>query len=103
MAFKMIKATTLALMALLDSSISSSLVNAVYTTSSQGVLRVDLERKEIPHDNLQLGDTVDVDKMLQFDKSGDPLNDQNMLIDLDENNFSSLREHNRYYLHQSIK
>lgn len=67
MAFKIIKATSLALMALLDSSISSSLVNAVYTSSSQGVLRVDLQRKEIPHDTLQMSDTVDVDKMLQFD------------------------------------
>lgn len=41
--------------------------------------------------------------MLQFDKSGDPLNDQNMLIDLDENNFASVREQNRFFLHQSIK
>jgi hypothetical protein len=46
-----------------------------------------------------LYDTVDVDKMLQFDKTGDPLNDQNMLIDLDENNFGALKERQRYYLH----
>jgi len=51
-----------------------------------------------------LGDTVEVeDKMLQFDKQGNPLNDQNLLIDLDEKNFSKLRAHQRSHLHKSIK
>lgn len=75
MAFKLIKVTTLALIALFDSQLSSSLVNASFTSVGQGVVRIELERKQINHDNLQLHDTVDVDKMLQFDKSGDPLND----------------------------
>lgn len=50
-----------------------------------------------------LHDTVDVDKMLQFDKSGDPLNDQNILLDLDEKNYLSIREHNRRLLNKSIR
>ena len=43
--------------------------------------------------------------MLQFDKSGDPLHDSNLLIELDENqqNFSNLRSQNRKNLHTSIK
>jgi len=50
-----------------------------------------------------LHDTVDVDKMLQFDQSGDPLNNQNVLLDLDEQNYSSLRAHQRRHINQSIK
>jgi hypothetical protein len=51
-----------------------------------------------------LDDTVDVDdKMFKFDKSGDPLNDQNILLDLDESSYSSLKEYNRKLLHTSIK
>lgn len=101
----MIKVTTLALFALLDNQLSSSLVNASFTSVSQGVVRIDLERKQINHnqESLQLRDTVDIDKMLIFDKTGDPLNDQNLLLDIDENNFSSLREQQRKHLHSSIK
>jgi len=46
-------------------------------------------------------DTVDVDKMQQFDSN--PMNDQNVLLEMDEANFSSLREHNSKLLHTSIK
>ena len=49
MAFKMIKVTTLALIALLDSQLSQNLVNASFTSVSEGVVRIDLERKEITH------------------------------------------------------
>jgi hypothetical protein len=64
MANKVIKATTLALIALLDSTFSSSLVGASFSSVSEGVVRIDLERQLVNHSHLQLQDTVDVDKML---------------------------------------
>jgi hypothetical protein len=76
MAFKMIKTTTIVLLALFNNQFSSSLVNASYNRVGEGLVRIELERKEIPHhDNVQLHDTVNINKMLQFDKTGDPLND----------------------------
>jgi hypothetical protein len=50
------------------------------------MLRIDLERQEIHHDQerIQLFDTVDVDKMNQYDSSGDPLNNEDVLIDMAE-------------------
>ncbi len=98
MAFKMIKSTSLAIFALLDSQLSSSLVGASFSSVSEGVVRIDLERQLINHNhNLQLQDTVDVDKMLQFDKTGNPLNNQNLLIEMEEKSqsFSQLRDQNR--------
>jgi len=90
MAIQLIKASTLAILALVNSSFSNSLVNATFQQVSEGVLRIDLERREISHshDSVQLFDTVDVDKMLQFDRSGDPLNNENLLIDMEEANYS---------------
>lgn len=35
-----------------------------------------------------LWDTVDVDKMLKYDHGGDPLNNENVLIDMDENDYA---------------
>jgi len=51
---------------------------------------VDLQRHELSHhdENVMLWDTVDVDKMEMFEKSGDPLNNENLLIDMDENDYS---------------
>jgi hypothetical protein len=100
MSFKFAKASTLALLALFDNQLSSNLVNASFTQVSQGVVRIELERKHINQESLQLDDTVEVeDKMFMFDKSGDPLNDKNLLIDLDESNYSSLRATQRKHLH----
>jgi len=90
MAFKFVSATSIALVALLSNSMSPNLVQASFQTAGQGVVRIELERKLVNHlgsERLQIADTVDVDKMKQFDKSGDALGKKNTLIDLDENNF----------------
>ena len=86
MAIKFIKPLTLAVLALMNSSVSQGLVSASYQQVSQGVLRIDLERQEIHHntDRIQLFDTVDIDKMNQYDASGDPLNNEDVLIDMEE-------------------
>ena len=90
MAIKLIKASTLTLLELFNNHFSSSLVNAAYIKTDQGVVRVDLQRHELSHhdENVMLWDTVDVDKMEMFEKSGDPLNNENLLIDMDENDYS---------------
>jgi hypothetical protein len=66
---KMIKTSTFAIAALISSSLSSTLVNASFSSVKEGVVRIDLEKKYIDHgENLMLSDTVDVDKMLLIDE-----------------------------------
>jgi hypothetical protein len=40
------------------------LSQANWNSVSQGVVRIDLERKERPHESVQLSDTIDMDKMI---------------------------------------
>lgn len=53
MAGKLISASALALLALVSNSLSNNLVTASFNTVSNGVVRIELERKLLHHiDNL---------------------------------------------------
>ena len=54
-------------------------------------------------ENLQLEDTVDVNKFYNFAKTDLSLSQDNLLLEVEENNYASLREHNRRHLTQSMK
>ena len=92
MAFKLIRASTLAVVALLSNSQSPNLVQASFQGLGQGVVRIDLERKLINHiDSVQLADTVDVNKFYKIDSMNKSLDNENLLIDMEESNYKVLR------------
>lgn len=86
---RLVSSGMLAICALLSDSSSNNLVSATFNTVSEGVVRIDLERKYIKHiDNLQLADEFDIDLMIDA-----PVEvDQDVLLDEDEMNYSQLRE-----------
>lgn len=54
------------------------MVRASFNTVSQGVVRIDLEKKYLDHfDNVQLDDRVDIDLLIDSPEDVD----QNLLID----------------------
>lgn len=68
----------LVICALLSNSQSPNVVRASFNTVSQGVVRIDLEKKYLDHfDNVQLDDKVDIDLMIDAPEDVD----QNLLID----------------------
>jgi len=96
MAIKSVSLSMLAVMALLSDSRSPNLVRASYNTVSEGVVRIDLERKFVQHfDNLQLDDTVDPELMDDLQLNVNAELDTDLLIDNEENNYSVLREMQR--------
>jgi|TARA_B110000305_G_C19405610_1_gene622564 hypothetical protein len=65
------------------------LVRATFNTVSQGVVRIDLEKKYLDHfDNIQIEDRIDIDLMIDSPQEID----QNLLIESDEMNYTQLRE-----------
>jgi len=103
MAFKCISAASVALMALLSNSNSPNLVAANFQKVGQGVVRIDLERQFINHiESLQLADTVDVNKSSSIPDSNS-LNSANLLVEVEENNYSALREQNRRTIGRTTK
>jgi hypothetical protein len=65
------------------------LVRATFNTVSQGVVRIDLEKKYLDHfDNIQIEDRIDIDLMIDSPQEVD----QNLLIESDEMNYTQLRE-----------
>lgn len=79
----------LVICALLSNSNSNNLVRASFNTVSQGVVRIDLEKKYLDHfDYIQLDDRVDIDLMIDSPQEVD----QNLLIESDEMNYTQLRE-----------
>ena len=104
MAFKIIKASSLVIAALFSNDYSQNLVNASYSKVGEGLVRIDLEKKYIAHqDTLQLSDTVDVDKMLLIDQSGNALNDENLLLDLEETSYSKLRAYQKSHINKFLR
>lgn len=68
------------------------------------MLRIDLERQEVSHtDSVMLYDTVDVEKLKKYDSSGDPLSDENVLIDMDEASYAEVRAYQRSHINKSIR
>ena len=62
MAVKYISTSVLSILALLSNSLSGDLVRASFNSVSNGVVRIDLERKLLhQYDNLQLEDRLDID------------------------------------------
>jgi len=62
MAVKYISTSLLSILALLSNSFSNDLVRASFNSVSNGVVRIDLERKLLhQYDNLQLEDRLDID------------------------------------------
>ena len=100
---KYISWSLLSLLAFLSDSSSSNLVQANFLKVGEGVVRVDLEKKYIPHlhDSLQLSDDVDVDKLMLVGENTGLETD--LLIDSEETNYSLLREQNRQHLGKSIR
>jgi len=65
------------------------MVSATFNTVSQGVVRIDLEKKYLDHfDNIQIEDRIDIDLMIDSPQEVD----QNLLIESDEMNYTQLRE-----------
>jgi len=50
-----------------------------------------------------LYDTVDVEKLKKYDSSGDPLSDENVLIDMDEASYAEVRAYQRSHINKSIR
>lgn len=90
----------LAICALLSNSQSNNLVTATFNTVSDGVVRIELEKKYINYfENVQLEDQTDIDLMIDS-----PIGvDDNLLIDNDEMNYSQLREIQRRHNHNSMR
>jgi len=64
-------------------------VRATFNTVSNGVVRIDLEKKYLDHfDNIQIDDRMDIDLMIDSPQEVD----QNLLIESDEMNYTQLRE-----------
>jgi len=62
MAVKYISASLLSIIALLSNSLSGDLVSATFNSVSNGVVRIELERKLLnQYGNLQLEDRLDID------------------------------------------
>ena len=79
----------LVICALLSNSQSNNLVRATFNTVSQGVVRIDFEKKYLDHfDNIQIEDRIDIDLMIDSPQEVD----QNLLIESDEMNYTQLRE-----------
>ena len=79
----------LVICALLSNSKSNNLVRATFNTVSQGVVRIDLEKKYVDHfENIQIDDRIDIDLMIDSPQEVD----QNLLIESDEMNYTQLRE-----------
>lgn len=98
-----ISLSLLSIIALLSNSMSPNLVQATFNTVSQGVVRIELERKLINNiDHIQLSDTVDVDALM-IDTQEQGLVETDLLIDEEETNYSVLREEQRRKLGSSIK
>ena len=65
------------------------MVRATFNTVTQGVVRIDLEKKYLDHfDNIQIDDRIDIDLMIDSPQEVD----QNLLIESDEMNYTQLRE-----------
>jgi hypothetical protein len=90
----------LAVCALLSNSQSNNLVTATFNTVSNGVVRIELEKKYVNYfDNVQLEDMTDIDLMIDS-----PIGvDDNLLIDNDEMNYSQLREIQRRHGSRQIQ
>ena len=103
MAVKQISWSLLSLMAFLSNSMSPNLVRAGFQTVEQGVVRIDLERRMVGrYGNIQLEDTVDLDKMM-IDTNESVEAETDLLIESDETNYSLLREQQRRMVGKSIK
>lgn len=64
-------------------------MRATFNTVSNGVVRIDLEKKYLDHfDNVQIEDRIDIDLMIDSPQEVD----QNLLIESDEMNYTQLRE-----------
>ena len=97
MAFKLVSASVFTILALLNNSMSPNLVKAEFQTVGQGVVRIDLERKLLNQiGNIQLSDTVDVDKMVMIDINSNAETD--LLIDEDETELAVRVLHTAYGL-----
>lgn len=90
----------LAICALLSNSQSNNLVTATFNTVSDGVVRIELEKKYINYfENVQLEDMTDIDLMIDS-----PIGvDDNLLIDSDEMNYSQLREIQRRHGNKQLR
>ena len=90
MAVKYISTSVLSILALLSNSLSGDLVRASFNSVSNGVVRIELERKLLhQYENLQLEDRLDIDLTIDgpnLDSNSD------LLIESDEMNYSQLRE-----------
>ena len=86
MAVKYISTSVLSLLALLSNSMSGDLVSASFNSVSNGVVRIDLERRLLhQYENLQLEDRLDIDLTIDgpnLDTNSD------LLIESDEMNYS---------------
>ena len=87
MALKFIRpVVSIAVLALLN--MAPTKVLAANQMVAEGVMRIDLERRENIHlDNLQLADTVDLEKFETIKGTYSTLVNENLLIDVEENNF----------------
>jgi hypothetical protein len=76
------------------------LVTATFNTVSDGVVRIELEKKYINYfENVQLEDLTDIDLMIDT-----PIGvDDNLLIDSDEMNYSQLREIQRRHSNKQLR
>ena len=90
----------LTICALLSNSQSNNLVTATFNTVSDGVVRIELEKKYINYfENVQLEDMTDIDLMIDS-----PIGvDDNLLIDSDEMNYSQLREIQRRHGNKQLR
>jgi len=86
MAVKYISTSVLSILAFLSNSLSNDLVSASFNSVSNGVVRIELERKLLhQYDSLQLEDRLDIDLTIDgpnLDSNSD------LLIDSDEMNYS---------------
>ena len=87
----------LTIFALLSNKDSGSCVQAELLTGTQGVIRIDLERKYINHiDNLQLSESTDINLVID----GPNVPEEEVMLESDEMNYSQLREMQRRQTHR---
>ena len=84
----------LTIFALLSNTSSGDCVKANLLSGQQGVIRIDLERKYINHiDNLQLDQQTDINLIIEGPNM--PQNNEQVMIEADQMNYSQLREMQR--------
>lgn len=92
-------------MAALYTPIGSLKVNALSVQSGSQVLRIDLERKIVNHyDNIQLEERTDINLIIDSPKHTNSLDEEEaVMIDTDQLNYSQLRELQRRHSQFDIK